>query len=414
MKACFGPADILLPGKGIDLERWAVIACDQYTSQPEYWEQAEKIAKGVPSSYHLIYPEVYLGRTENKNRIDAIQKTADSYLKEHILTESVQGGFVLTMRTAGGKVRAGLIGAVDLELYEYAEHIPAPIRATEGTVLSRIPPRVQIRKSSPIEIPHVMMLVEDKNESLIEPLYKKKDSLRPLYDFELMLEGGHVCGYAVEGIDAKKVSEQFSLMEKERGGAILAVGDGNHSLAAAKAYWDELKATVSEGGRKNHPARYALVEIVNLYSEAINFEPIHRLLFRSDPNKVYDMLAEELGRQGIAKIDGEDIVLVWKDRKIEIGLAGVKQCQVLEILQKVLDEYLHRNPSAGIDYIHGRNYVMSLVERTKDAVGVLLRPMDKEMLFPLIQEGGVLSRKAFSLGEAWEKRYYLEARKIAE
>lgn len=410
MKACFVPTDILLPNKNADLEKWAVIACDQYTSQPEYWQQVEEITRDVPSSYKLIYPEVYLG--EEKNRIAEIQSNMEQYLRQGTLCQKVEKGFILTERTVGEKVRIGLLGAIDLEQYEFVENKSAPVRATEGTIISRIPPRVRIREKSQLESPHVLLLLADIKDRLIGPLYAGRNKLEKLYDFELMLNGGHIRGYSVEGKQAEQVSQIFLQMQEQQKGSVLAVGDGNHSIAAAKEYWSELKRTLSEEERQSHPARYALAEVVNLYSPAIIFEPIHRIVYGANVKVLQKMLAHELTAKEAA---GEEktITVLGQGSETELTYKDLTVSQCIEKVQHILDYYVEKDGKASIDYIHGEGNLRALVEREKEAVGILLKPMQKEELFPIIRQGKVLPRKAFSMGESYEKRYYLECRKIS-
>lgn len=411
MKACFVPTNILLPREDIDLHKWSVIACDQYTSQPEYWEQVESITNGVPSTYKLIYPEVYLG--EENNRTGQIHCIMEQYLREGILTEEVSNGFILTERTMDGKVRTGLLGAVDLEQYEFQENISAPIRATEGTILSRIPPRVQIRESSLIESPHAMLLLEDEKQKLIEPLNDRKHKLRKLYDFDLMLGGGHICGYAVEGAEALRTAWLFAMMQDEKKESILAVGDGNHSIAAAKAYWTKLRQVLTEEERKIHPARFALAEIVNLYSPAICFEPIHRIVFGAEPEEISVLLLKELISGAAADHEGCEVKVLGPGYEKILSIPKASSCLCIGAVQRVLDRYVKKHKGLRIDYIHGEKNLKGLVQREKTITGIVLKPMKKEELFPIIRKGEILPRKAFSMGEADEKRYYLECRKIS-
>lgn len=410
MRACFGPADILLPREGTDMEKWAVIACDQYTSQPEYWQQVEEITGEDSSTYRMIYPEAYIGR--GKVNIKELQDTMRRYIEEQILKKQVHNGFVLTERRIGANVRAGLVGVVDLEQYEFAENASAPLRATEGTILSRIPPRVELRKSCIIESPHIMLLLEDKEQKLIEPLYEQKNELKKLYDFDLMLGGGHIRGYAVEGKKAEEITTAFSFMQGDGNETVLAVGDGNHSLAAAKAYWTKISSNMHEDEKKTHPARYALAEVVNLYSPAIRFEPIHRIVFGGCKDTILDILIRNLDEQGAVVTDGNDIVIINSGVEQGIKVQGLDVCEQIEVLQKVLDTYTSENPEVQVDYIHGEEHLRDLTGKEDSSIGILLKPMDKEALFPMIQNGKILPRKAFSMGEAWEKRYYLECRAL--
>jgi len=409
MKACFQKTNILLPNENYDAGKWAVVACDQYTSQPEYWENVEKITKDVPSTYNIVFPEVYL--EEGDGRIQTIQSSMKKYMEEKVLEERVKDGFVLVERdTASGK-RLGLVGALDLEQYEYKPGTKALVRATEGTIESRIPPRMRIRRGAELESPHVMLLVDDKERKLIEPLFENRESLRVVYDTELMLDGGHLKGYAVDGDKALDTEALLYQMEKESGGFFLAVGDGNHSLATAKACWDELKVGLSAEEREIHPQRYALVELVNLYSEALIFEPIHRVLFDVSAENLMDAFKASLQEQNMSWEEGNDVVFVIKDTKIAMGIGNKGDRLAVDVLQSFLDCYMEQNAEVKIDYIHGEDAVMQLSLEDKNC-GILLDAIDKYSLFPAIIAGGALPRKTFSMGEAFEKRYYMECRKI--
>ncbi|MCB7303450.1 DUF1015 domain-containing protein [Bariatricus massiliensis] len=411
MNTCFLPTNIYLPTKHLDMAKWSVIACDQYTSQPDYWMEVQQQVKGVPSTYQIIYPEVYLN--EKESRIPQIHEAMRGFLEEGILTEQVHGGFVLTERHIGGAIRLGLVGMIDLEQYEYMPERRAAVRATEGTILTRIPPRVEIRRGAPLECPHVMILLKDEMMKLIEPLYEQRQLLRKLYEFELMLNGGSICGYAVEGERVCKIQQTICELQ-QREEFIFAVGDGNHSLAAAKEYWTQLKRQLSPEEQASHPARYSMVELVNLYSPAIVFEPIHRVVFHTDMEGLLTAIEQGLTEQGISIVNGNDIILINRKQRKQIGLSGLKGHLPIEVVQKILDEYIRNNSDTSIDYVHGEENVRKLTEHEEDTVGIILGVINKENLYPAIQAGGVLPRKAFSMGEADEKRFYLECRKIIE
>lgn len=417
---CLQAADILLPVQGTDLRRWAVIACDQFTGQPEYWKQVKEYVGDSPSALQMIYPEVYLSSDTEaayRERITGIQSNMKRYLSEGVLSEAVHQGYVLTVRETESGIRAGLIAALDLEAYEYARDTKAPIRATEETVRSRIPARVGIRREAVLESPHVMLLLDDKLCRLIEPLYKKKDSYRRLYDLELMLGGGRLQGYAVEGDDAKELTAQIAEMEQKKPDLFLAVGDGNHSLAAAKSCWEDIKTELPEGERADNPARYALAEVVNLHSPALKFEAIHRVLYGGQMSELMNGFREYLKGQEIAWAeypDGEDtadIVFIQKGRKSVWRMRDTRGRLAVELIQHYLDIYLGTHPEMELDYIHSRRAVFELAE-TGEACGIFLNVSGKGSLFPAIQAGGVLPRKTFSVGKDSEKRYYMECRRI--
>ena len=455
MSNCFNPANILLPNDGIDMEKWSVIACDQFTSQADYWNAVEKYVADAPSTLNVVFPEIYLGTTTKQERIKYINNTMDTYLTDGTLKQAVADGYVLVERTTESGVRLGIVGLIDLEDYDFDPKNKTLIRATEGTVISRIPPRVKIREHAAIELPHVMLLVDDpldgqngefcRNESqenavniaaikhgIIEYVYAIRDTLRKLYDTELMQGGGHIRGYAIEGEAAKQVTEAFAAKQNSCGGFLFAVGDGNHSLATAKTCWENIKKSgkFTEEQLKTHPARYALVEICNLHSEALEFKPIHRLLTNVDVKDMLSFFEAEITKQGLESADGEEIVFEYvesgnddsakqangneavSENNYGINITNRGDRLPVEILQGILDKYLEIHNNVSIDYIHGDEALHGLVQETKGC-GIFLQSIDKSTLFPAINAGGVLPRKTFSIGEANEKRYYMECHKIS-
>lgn len=405
-KIGFKPADILLP-KNIDMTAWSVVACDQYTSQPEYWEKVKNIVGDKPSTLNIIFPEIYLSE-DNSARIDSINRYMKEYL-ENGLFEEYKNSFVYVERTIGeGKVRRGLIGAIDLEAYDFTADAKTLVRATEGTVRERIPPRVQIRIGASIESPHIMVLIDDEKKNIIEKIDKKK--LPKLYDFDLMMGGGHIEGYLVT--DTDEICNKLEKMVDAQGEnpLLFAMGDGNHSLATAKACWEQIKSGLSESERENHPARYALAEIVNIHDSSMEFEPIHRVVFNVNPS---ELLSEFMKAEPSAEIDGGEgqrITAVYGDKEVEITVKKPSNTLEVGTLQKFLDDYVKKT-DAKIDYIHGSDVVKSLAKES-DRIGFILPSMKKSDLFPAIKNDGVLPRKTFSIGEAFEKRFYLECRKI--
>ena len=399
-------AGILLPQTGIDLERWAVVACDQFTAQPEYWRKARALVGEVPSALRLILPEAWL--SEGEARTPAIHRAMEDYLERGLLVPAVKDGFVLVERRTPAGVRPGLVAALDLEAYDFTPGSKSLIRPTEGTVLERVPPRARIRAGAPVELPHVMMLIDDPGDTVIGPLYAQRDGLRKLYDFELMLGGGHLRGWAVEGGDVRGVFDAVDALAARADGLLYAVGDGNHSLAAARQCWLDLRGTLSEAEREDHPARFALVELVNLACPALEFEPIHRVLFGVDAVALMDEYRAYLKENGAYQGEGDDLV-AFDGAGHEWGLKSTEH--PLRLLQAFLDGYLARHPGARIDYIHGEDALRALVNRP-DSMGIMPRAFDKSELFGYIRSHGVLPRKTFSMGEAAEKRYYMEARRI--
>ena len=396
-------ASILLPATNVAPEKWAVVAVDQYTSQPEYWDEVNAIVGDAPSTLRLTLPEVYL--KEGDARIPAMQRCMREYLDNGTLIEAVTDGYILVERSTESGARLGLMACLDLEQYDFAAGSQSLIRATAGTVIERVPPRVKMRRGAALALPHVLMLVDDVNCQLIEPLYAARASLETAYDFDLMQGGGHLRGWKVAGEAARRAEAALDALYENCGGLMLAVGDGNHSLAAARAYWLEIRELLPEDERIDHPARYALVEIENLHSPAIQFEPIHRVVTGVDAAALIDDCCEHLRAECGA---GENaLTLVTKGREIQLKLDS----HPLRALQAWLDRYLADHPEAEIDYIHGDETLRSLADR-EDAVGFMPCAFAKAELFPYIRRLGVLPRKTFSMGQAHEKRFYMEARHI--
>ena len=407
MNTALKKARILLPAKGVAPEKWAVVACDQFTAQPEYWKEVETVVGGAPSTLNLTLPEVYLA--DSDRRVPQIHAAMRDYLERGVLTEAVDG-FVLVERTTPEGVRPGQVAALDLEQYDPSSGSNSLIRATEGTVASRVPPRARIRSGAPLELPHAMMLIDDPQRMVVETLYENRDRLRPLYDFELMLNGGHLRGWAVEGADADRVFRIMDLLARDANGLLYAVGDGNHSIAAAKQCWTQLRGELTEAERESHPARYALVELINLHCPALVFEPVHRILFNVDSAMVLGELRRWLSERGVVDAPGDDLIVFDADMRMNFRFEQYP----LPLLQSFLDSYLARHPEADIDYIHGEEALRTLVARHPGSLGFMPRAFDKAELFPSIRRWGALPRKSFSMGEATDKRYYMEARKIQE
>ena len=397
-------ANLLLPAENVDPEKWAVVAVDQYTSQPEYWDQVEQFVGDAPSTLRVTLPEVYLKQSDA--RIPAMQACMRAYLSDGTLRPAVTDGYLLVERSTQSGARLGLMACLDLEQYDFSAGSRSLIRATEGTVIERVPPRVKIRRGAALELPHVLMLLDDPACSLIEPLYAGRAALESAYDFELMQGGGHLRGWKVEGAAARRVEAALDALYAGCGGLFLAVGDGNHSLAAARSYWLELRKGIPEADRASHPARYALVEIENLHSPAIQFEPIHRLVTGVDPEALIEACAAHMQGEGAGE---NELTLISRGRELRLHLAH----HPLRALQAFLDDYLAAHPEAEIDYIHGDETLRRLASRP-DAVGFMPCAFAKADLFPYIQQWGVLPRKTFSMGQAHEKRYYMEARRITQ
>ena len=421
-KIAFSPADILLP-VDCGLTKWAVVACDQYTSEPEYWERVDKFVGDAPSTLRLILPESKLEDDNVEEEIAKINQTMEQYLQEERLRPVENSLLLLERKLNGGKTRLGLIGKLDLEQYDYAKGSGTPIRATEGTVLSRIPPRMRVRKNAPIELPHIMVLIDDPDRTVIEPLTtdQAKKQMQMVYSATLMEKGGRVSGFLLSDKQKQDVEDKLTALADPKrfeefyhaeGKPVLtfAMGDGNHSLATAKACWEELKPTLSPEDRENHPARYALVELVNLHDDSLEFEAIHRVLFGVDPKKLLaDFLAAYPGAH-YGEGEGHQIRYVMAGEKGVVTVPNPTAQLEVGTLQSFLDKYLEEN-GGKIDYIHGEDVTERLASQP-ESIGFILPAMGKDQLFPTVIFDGALPRKTFSMGEANDKRFYLEARKI--
>lgn len=456
---------IMLPDHRVDLKKWAVVACDQYTSQRSYWKSVEDDVADTPSTLHMIFPEVYLEDEDKHQRILDISNTMTQYMEEGALT-TLPPSFVYVERTLNTGIRKGLLMALDLEQYNYQEGSQTLIRATEGTVLDRLPPRIAIRKDAVLEVPHIMVLIDDPEKTVIEPTSEHLLEADKLYDFDLMMDGGHITGYqvgscaAIERIlkaltqlaNPKTFQKKYDV-DNDKGVLLFAMGDGNHSFATAKACWDNMKKSLSEEEKENHPARFALVELVNVHDDSLVFEPIHRVLFQVDPENILDAMKEYFTSTGqgfdyesfssekemndnyqallsdkknnncVCLGDTKNILNSKKDVHLipymfygEWGILKIshpKSNLEAGTLQAFLDDYLEQNEIVGIDYIHGEDVTAELGSK-KGNMGFLLPIMSKNDLFKTVIVDGVLPRKTFSMGEAHEKRFYLECRKIVK
>ena len=405
MKKClFAPSDILLP-KG-DYEKWSVIACDQFTSRVDYWEDVKKIAEGAPSTVNLIYPEVYLGKTDAEKTVKSINKAMLDYAENGVFEEYKDSFIYVERIQSDGRLRAGIVGAVDLEKYDYNEGSTSEIRATEKTVLERIPPRVQIRKDASLELPHILMLIDDAEKTVIEPLGELAASgkMEKLYDFTLMLGGGSIKGYLVPKEYNDKIMDGINALGSKNGGITLAVGDGNHSLATAKACY---------GLTPNETTRYALTELVNLHSPALEFEPIYRTAEKVDAENVYTEFISFLNKNGAKVTEGgsQKITFVAGEQEKTVMIENPPHVLAVGTVQLFLDEYIKTHTDAEIDYIHGEDEVITIAKK-ENACGFLYDCLTKAELFPAVAKEGVLPRKTFSMGHARDKRYYTEARRI--
>ncbi|MFZ2539965.1 MAG: DUF1015 domain-containing protein [Oscillospiraceae bacterium] len=415
-------ANILLP-QNADLNAFSVVACDQYTSEPDYWNSVKEIACDKPSALNMVFPEIYLKTADFDKTVNNINDTMKKYLSDTLFKE-YQNAFIYVERTLkNGNVRKGIIGMIDLEAYDYTVGSGSAIRATEGTVLDRIPPRVKIRENAPIELPHVMLLIDDEDNSVIKPLSNKKSSLELIYSFTMMKDSGSIKGYLLDetccnnllaGIaklaDKEHFNARYSVTDKDL--LLFAVGDGNHSLATARKCYMNLKEKLGEENAKNHPARYALVELVNLHDESLEFEAIHRVLFDVSSADVIKALGEKyiLSDTYVEGAQRIDVVISAETHPLYITNPSLNL--PVGSLQVFIDEYLTTH-SGEVDYIHGDNVVKTLCKDT-NTIGFILPSMDKNDLFKTVILDGALPRKTFSMGEACDKRFYLEARKISQ
>lgn len=401
----FRPADILLPDLSrIDGTRWATVACDQYTGQPEYWARLRAEIGDAPSTLRLMLPEIDLGQSDRL--IPQIHRDMETAL-EHWLVPYPDAMILLERTQADGRVRHGIIGAVDLEAYDYRAGATSPIRATEGTVPERIPPRVRIRRGAPLEMPHVMLLFDDPERTVIDPLLPLRPALPLLYDFGLTGNGGHVRGYLLGTEEQSRLTAALGALCRGQGDAplLFAVGDGNHSLASAKAAYGEIKASLGDAAR-THPARYALAEIVNLHDPALDFEPIYRVVFDADPDAlIADFSGYASASDGSAAPQVFRVVTAAGERTVPVPRPRFR------LPVATLQSFLDSRPCLTVDYIHGEDALRALASRP-GAVGFLFPGMDKSALFPAVRTDGALPRKTFSMGHAHDKRFYLECRRI--
>ena len=407
-KQCIKADNILLPNTA-DMTAWACIACDQFTSEPDYWNQLKSLVGDKKSTLNLTLPEIYL-EDEPDARIKKINQNIKQYISDGTF-KAFDKGFILTIRkTPFVERRIGLMVAIDLEEYEYLPKSSALIRATEGTIEERIPPRLKIRKDADVEFPHVMVLFDDERREITEKLYENRKDYKKLYDFTLNMGGGSIEGYFID--DYETVIEKFNqLLDKERltkkygkvDEFLFAVGDGNHSLATAKTHWNNVKENLSEEEKSSHPARYALVELVNVYDEGIYFEPIFRYVFGVDKEKFLSGLKSVDGGKMRVYCDGKTIM--------QDGVNGLPEG--IRAVDKYIKDYITEH-GGNVDYVHGEDNLAKLVDDRKDAVGILFEKLDKGDLFKYVSANGAFPRKTFSMGEGVEKRYYLEGRRITK
>ena len=407
MKLPFRSADVLLPKK--DFKHWSVIACDQYTSKPEYWQTTRETVGNAPSTLNLIFPEVYLGKGDDGEIIKSINSKMTEYLKNGIFTEYKDALIYVERTQRDGRVRSGLVGAIDLDAYDFHPNAKCEIRATERTVMERLPARVAIRRGAEIELPHVMMLIDDPEKTVIEPLSKLAETETPIYDFDLMQGGGHLRGFLVPKPLHQTVFRGITALKTREDQILFAVGDGNHSLASAKLAHEEAPNVLN---------KYALVELVNLHSPALDFEPIYRVAENIDPEKFIKGFEDYLTRNGAnlltetdRKIETMTFTLLYGETEKTIRVSNAPRAIAVACVQEYIDEEIAKNGGIQTDYIHGEDEVRELSARP-NTVGFLYDCITKDTLFESVEKEGVLPRKTFSMGNAYDKRYYTEARRI--
>lgn len=394
---------ILLPSLDVDMTAWAVIACDQFTSQMDYWEDVEKLVGDKPSTLRMMFPEAYLGKVNDEEYINKVNSTIQTYLDKNVLVDQGECFILVDRKTSVVERRLGLMIAIDLEDYTYQKGVKSLIRASEATIVERIPPRLKIRENAPVELPHILFLFDDKDRKIIEDLYEHRNELEKVYDFDLNKDGGHITGYKVT--ETNKVIKQFKrLLKKNKNGLLFIVGDGNHSLATAKAHWDKIKVNLSDKERKTHPARYALVEALNIYDEGLIFEPIHRVVFDVEDDFIPG-LNEALGGEY------SSYTYTKEGGKAELKMPK-KGPEAYEKVQAYVDGYLASHSKTTVDYIHDEDQTIEVAKKHPGSVAIIMPALTKGDIFDYIALDKVLPRKAFSMGHATEKRYYLESQRI--
>lgn len=416
----FLPCDILIPDKA-DMSLWSIIACDQFSSEPGYWEEIASQVGKAPSTLHMMLPEVYLGQSKTEEEARRIGSAMLDYLSSGIFATIPDSYIYIERMLPGGLIRKGLLGTLDLEQYDYRPGSTSLIRATEGTVEDRLPPRVAVREQATLEMPHIIVFIDDADNSVIGNLSDQTEGHEKLYDFDLLGKGGHITGWRFSGVEASYIEESLQRLscekaiQKKYNGAganpvIFAVGDGNHSLATAKLCWERLKRTLSDEEIKSHPARFSLVEVVNLHDDSVKFEPIHRVLFDTNAN-VFLAEAEEFIKS--ANLPGDErhmISCITGEGRESVFISGNTIGETIALCERFCQSYLEKY-GGRIDYIHGDKTAEEMASKPGCA-GILLPRMDKNELFPSIMRSGTFPRKSFSIGHATDKRYYLECRKI--
>lgn len=398
---------ILIPNSKVDLEKWATIACDQFCARPKYWEALSEIVGESPSTLKITCPEIYINKGDLDKRIEDVQKEMTSYVEQGLFNE--YENFVLVEREVeNGRKRVGVMIAIDLDGYNW-ERVRVPIRATEGTLVERLPVRIKIRNKAPLELPHAIILIDNPEKDIIEPIYNDRDKLEKLYDFELNMGGGRIAGYKIE--NSKEIIEKLDGLLDEKvqiskygidAGIQFAVGDGNHSIATAKVMWEELKKSLTQEERENHPARYMLVEMVNLYGEGMDFKPIHRLIY----NPTEDFLP------GLKNaLNGEGRLKILANGLEEYISCPLKASLAISGVQNYIENYLKNNPTVEVEYVHNEEHLVDALKEC-DGLGIVMPEFPNAELVNFVVNVGNLPKKAFSIGEPEHKRYYLECKSI--
>ncbi len=432
IKNCVTFPEILMPKSDVDLYKWSIVACDQYTSQPDYWNKVEEIVGDDTSTLHLILPEIYLEDENVEDRIQKVYKTMTEYKTSGKL-QKLPKGAILTERYSGNELpRVGLVLSVDLEAYEYTLGSSSQIRPTEKTVVERIPPRLRVRKGANVELPHIMLLIDDENKTVIEPLFAKRNELKKVYDTELMMDSGSIKGYFIEEekmledlhnalgafCDVNKFNAKYNVTDKAP--LQFAVGDGNHSMATAKAHWENIKKDLSDAEKETHPARYALVEVVNIHDDSLIIEPIHRVIFDANIAEALELAKEFYTSNGctfytsetaVDKADTHCFKLMNEGKSCYFVVENPKWALPIATVQSYIDFYESKQSAITVDYIHGEDIVEELTETSKN-IGIILPDFAKNDIFKGVIMDGVLPKKTFSMGHAHEKRFYIECKDI--
>ncbi len=420
----FKRADIMLPKFSADSEKmkkWSVVACDQYTSEPEYWNTVSEDVGDAPSTLKITVPEIYLNDVDIEDRIKNTNSVMKQYIDEDMFTE-YKDTYVFVERTlANGAKRLGIVGVVDLEDYDFSADSQSKIRATEGTVISRIPPRLKVRCDALVELPHIMLLIDDDKCDIIESKADITDSFEKLYEFDLMQNSGHIKGYKMSEDASHRLDEKLARLGeqevfdnkygvKDKSPLVFAMGDGNHSLATAKTHYENLKAEIGADPAKASKARYALCELVNLHDKSLVFEAIHRVIFGADGKDFLDKFAKEYDISYNSDDIGQRFVFVCDGQTKTVVVKNPKEYLTVATVQKFIDSYIAEN-GGEVDYIHGEDVVHKLCADSSN-FGIIFDAMDKSDLYKSVILDRALPRKTFSMGDACDKRFYLEARGI--